>query len=75
LSAALIALHVRLLKVPSGYMCSDASSLKLISDAARILIEQDNRIGQMLVDMRELREHKSGRPPAPRSITIVGEAS
>ena len=39
--------------VPPGYCVSDASTVKLLNDAARILCEQDTRIGELTIALRE----------------------
>ncbi len=43
----------KLQAVPAGYCVSDTSTLKLITDAARVLVEQDNRINELTVALRE----------------------
>ena len=40
-------------KIPQGYCVSDASTLRLLIDAARILREQDDRIDQLTIGLRE----------------------
>lgn len=52
--AAIIEAHVAALaKVPAGYLVSDASTLKCLADAARILCEQDERISELTIGLRE----------------------
>jgi len=43
----------KLAKVPQGYCVSDASSLRLLTDGARILREQDARIDELTAALRE----------------------
>ena len=43
----------RLKKVPAGYLVSDASTLRLLRDTARILVEQDQRIDSLTIGLRE----------------------
>lgn len=42
-------LAAKLEAIPPGYCVSDASTRALLTDAARILVEQDERIGAMTV--------------------------
>jgi len=53
LSTLLLILAEKLSKVPPNYLVSDPSSLLLVTDAARILVEQDNRIAELTVGLRE----------------------
>jgi len=46
-------LATKLAGVPQGYCVSDASTLRLLTDAARILREQDARIDELTVGLRE----------------------
>jgi hypothetical protein len=43
----------KLAKIPQGYCVSDASSLRLLTDSARILREQDARIDELTIGLRE----------------------
>jgi hypothetical protein len=51
----------KLSAIPAGYCVSDASTMRLLTDAARIICEQDERIGELTT---ALREHggKAARP-------------
>jgi hypothetical protein len=49
-------LALKLALVPPSYCVSDASSLKLLTDAARILHEQDLRIDAQNVALRNIAE-------------------
>lgn len=40
--------------VPAAYLVGDASTRGLLMDAARILVEQDLRIGKLTVGLREI---------------------
>ncbi len=54
--AAIVEAHAKnLAKVPAGYLVSDASTIKCLNDAARILREQDLRIGELTVAARKKR--------------------
>jgi hypothetical protein len=57
LATLLQGLAAKLETVPVYYLVSDPSTLRLVTDAARILIEQDNQIAEMTAGLREL-----GRP-------------
>ncbi|SRR6266576_5071736 len=46
-------LAVKLAKVPSGFCVSDASTLLLLMDAARILREQDGKVAELTIALRE----------------------
>jgi hypothetical protein len=43
----------RLESVPPGYMASDQSTIRLLNDAARILVEQDTRIVEFTMAARD----------------------
>lgn len=52
--AAIIEAHAdRLATVPAGYCVSDASTIRCLLDIARIVCEQDTRIGELTVALRE----------------------
>ncbi|HUS55555.1 MAG TPA: hypothetical protein VMY41_16305 [Thermohalobaculum sp.] len=53
LAAILEAHTAALTKVPAGYCVSDAGTMRCLADAARILREQDLRIGELTVALRE----------------------
>lgn len=46
-------LAAKLEPIPQGYLVSDPSTLRLLTDAARIIYEQDQRIGELTVALRE----------------------
>ena len=46
--------RAKIAAVPAGYCVSDAASLRLLEDTARILREQDARIDELTVGLREL---------------------
>ena len=53
--AAIIEAHaVKLATVPAGYCVSDASTVRCLNDIARIVVEQDERIGVLTVALREI---------------------
>ncbi len=58
LSRALSAIADRLEKVPPGYLVSDGGTLDCIRSAASILVDQDRRLGELTVQVRELRYGK-----------------
>ncbi len=52
--AAIVEAHAdRLSTVPAGYCVSDASTLCCLRDIARIVCEQDKRIGELTIALRE----------------------
>ena len=52
--AGILEAHVKnLAKVPAVYCVSDASTVRCLLDAARILCEQDARIDELTVALRE----------------------
>jgi hypothetical protein len=53
LAALIEQLAEKLTAVPQGYCVSDASTLRLLTDGARILREQDARIDELTVGLRE----------------------
>jgi hypothetical protein len=53
LAVLLADLASKLAKIPPYYLVSDASSLLLVTDAARILVEQDKRIAELTIALRE----------------------
>lgn len=54
LAQLLLELSKRLQRVvPTGYLVSDAPTIKLLEDSARILVEQDQRIEEFTVAVRE----------------------
>ena len=44
----------KLAAIPEGYLVSDASTRRLLTDAARILVEQDERIGKLTMSLADL---------------------
>jgi hypothetical protein len=46
-------LAAKLAKIPAGYCVSDASTLLIVTDSARILREQDQRIAELTIALRE----------------------
>ena len=54
LAALLEDLAAKLAKIPQGYCVSDPSTLCLLTDGARILREQDQRIGELTIGLRKL---------------------
>jgi protein subunit release factor A len=42
----------RLQSVPAGYMVSDQSTIRLLNDAARALVEQDARLAEFTIAAR-----------------------
>ncbi len=52
--ATLIEDHAeRLRAIPAGYCVSDAATLACLRDIARIVCEQDTRIGELTIALRE----------------------
>lgn len=51
----------KLKTVPEGYCVSDPSSLRVITDAARLLVEQDRRIELLTVGLREMNTQEARR--------------
>lgn len=52
LADIILAHRERLKAIPAGYCVSDASTLKCLEDIARIVVEQDERIGAFTIALR-----------------------
>jgi hypothetical protein len=73
LAQLLVDLSEKLKRVPEGYCVSDPSSLRLITDAARILVEQDQRIDDFTVAARESTDDAMRKLLARKSETYCAE--
>jgi len=56
LAGLLEILAEKLAAIPAGFLVGDASTRNLLTDTARILVEQDNKIDAMRVALRLARE-------------------
>jgi hypothetical protein len=54
LSRLLLDFAEKLKRLPEGYCVSDPSSLRLLTDSARILVEQDRRIDTLVVGLASM---------------------